>query len=133
MQYVCTGNPLTVLFDLVKSSSLDVKGCSPEDLSAKSKQGDTLLIAAVRGKNSALVKDLLEKGLPQDIKDYRDTEVRIIALFMTSFCTVTDYTFFGCVSFFFIVETNCSYPCCLPKLLQMPASTSQVNPISYNI
>ena len=66
---------LVVLFDLVRNDSLDVKGCTPEDLSVKSKQGETLLMAAVRRDNSTLVKELLEKGLPQDIKDFKDTEV----------------------------------------------------------
>ena len=76
MQYVCIGNLLhVVLFDLVRNDSLNVKGCTPEDLSVKSKQGETLLMAAVRRNNSTLVKELLEKGPPQDIKDFKDTEV----------------------------------------------------------
>lgn len=64
-----------VLFDLVKSNSLDVNGCSLEDLCAKTKQGETLLMAAVRRNNSTLIKDLLDKGLPKNIKDFRDNEV----------------------------------------------------------
>ena len=64
-----------MLFDLVKNGSLDVTGYTPEDLSVKSKQGKTLVMAAVTRNNSTLVKELLEKGLPPDIKDFKDTEV----------------------------------------------------------
>ena len=49
--------------------------CSLEDLCAKSKQGETLLMAAVRRNNPTLIKALLDKDLPKDIKDFKDNEV----------------------------------------------------------
>ena len=72
-----TGTPLVVLFDLVRSNSLDVNGCSIEDLCAKTKLGDTLLMAAVRKNNPTLLKDMLDKNLPREIKDFRENEVSI--------------------------------------------------------
>ena len=57
---------------------MDVTGYTPEDLSVTSKQGETLVMAAVRRNNSTLVKELLEKGLPQDVKDFKDTEVYLL-------------------------------------------------------
>ena len=72
-----TATPLVVLFDLVRSNSLNVNGCSIEDLCAKTKLGDTLLMAAVRKNNPTLLKDMLDKNLPREIKDFRENEVSI--------------------------------------------------------
>ena len=77
VQDVYTGASLVVLFDLVRSNSLNVNGCSIEDLCAKTQLGETLLMAAVRKNNPTLLKDMLDKNLPREIKDFRENEVSI--------------------------------------------------------